>query len=218
MRNYIFEFEQEKALEFGLKLNELLLLDYMLKFFHTDRIKRQRKGERFYCRLTYNKVLCDLPILRIKERQLRNMIIGLEKKGIVERFSELKNQMYLYVDFNKLFGNDLLNDTNGQASSCLDVGSKVPTIDNYNNNNKIKIKINNARVRELDLEIFNKVLHELLKERVSKISYDLFFHVTKAIQLEDDGIIFRVKWKERIEHAFMDKFTSIVEEAVSKFI
>ena len=217
MRNFIFEFEQEKALEFGLKLNELLLLDYMLKFFNTDRIKRQRKGERFYCRLTYKKVLGDLPILRIKERQLRNMIICLEKKGIVERFSELKNQMYLYVDFNKLFGNDLLNETNGQASCCLDVGSKVPTIDNYDNN-KIKIKINNARIRELDLEIFNKVLHELLKERVSKISYELFFHVTKAIQLEDDGIIFRVKWKERIEQAFMDKFTSIVEEAVSKFI
>lgn len=217
MRNFIFEFEQEKALEFGLKLNELLLLDYMLKFFNTDRIKRQRKGERFYCRLTYNKVLGDLPILRIKERQLRNMIICLEKKGIVERFSELKNQMYLYVDFNKLFGNDLLDETNGQASCCLDVGSKVPTIDNYDNN-KIKIKINNARIRELDLEIFNKVLHELLKERVSKISYDLFFYVTKAIQLEDDGIIFRVKWKERIEQAFMDKFTSIVEEAVSKFI
>lgn len=216
MRNYIFEFEQQKALEFGLKLNELLLLDYMFKFFHADRIKRQRKGERFYCRLTYKKVLGDLPILRIKERQLRNMIICLEKKGIVERFSELKNQMYLYVDFNKLFGNDLLNETNGQAGSCLDVGSKVPTIDNYDN--KIKIKINNARVRELDLEIFNKVLHELLKERVSKISYDLFFHVTKAIQLEDDGIIFRVKWKERIEQAFMDKFTSIVEETVSKFI
>lgn len=217
MRNFIFEFKQEKALEFGLKLNELLLLDYMFKFFHADRIKTQRRGERFYCRLTYNKVLSDLPILKIKERQLRNMIIGLEKKGIVERFSELKNQMYLYVDFNKLFGNDLPNDTNGQASSCLDVGSKVPTIDNYDNN-KIKIKINNARIREIDLEIFNKVLHELLKERVSKISYELFFHVTKAIQLEDDCIIFIVKWKERIERSFMSLFTSIVEEAVSKFI
>ena len=62
------------------------------------------------------------------------------------------------------------------------------------------------------------LVSRLLKERVSKISYELFFHVTKAIQLDDDGIIFRVKWKERIEQAFMDKFTSIVEEAVSKFI
>lgn len=66
--------------------------------------------------------------------------------------------------------------------------------------------------------MYNKVLHDLLKERVSAISYDLFFHVAKAIQLEDDGIVFRVKWKERIEHSFLDKFTSIVEEAVSKFI
>lgn len=160
MRNFIFEFEQDKALVLGLKLNELLLLDYMFKFFNADRIKKQRKGERFYCRLTYKKVLGDLPILRIKERQLRNMIITLENKGVVERFSELKNQMYLYVDFKKLFGSNLPNNEDGQAGSCLDVGSKVLTIDNYDNN---KIKINNARVRELDLEILNKVLHELLK-------------------------------------------------------
>ena len=95
MRNFIFEFKQDKALELGLIVNELLLLDYMFKFFNADRIKKQRKGERFYCRLTYNKVLEDLPILRIKERQLRNMIIALKTKCVVERFSELKNQMYL---------------------------------------------------------------------------------------------------------------------------
>ena len=148
MRNFIFEFEQDKALELGLKANELLLLDYMFKFFNSDRIKNQSKGERFYCRLTYKKVLDDLPILRIKERQLRNMIIALENKGVVERFSELKNQIYLYVDFKKLFGSNLPNNEDGQAGSCLDVVSKVPTIDNYDNN-KIKIKINNARIREL---------------------------------------------------------------------
>ena len=217
MRNYIFEFKQDKAIEFGLKTNDLLLLDYMLKFFNTDQIKRQRKGEKFYCRLTYNKVLSDLPILRVKERQLRNMIVTLEKKGLLERLSELKNQMYLYVDFNKLFGNDLLNEVSGQANACLDIGNKLPSIDNYDNN-KIKIKINNPRVRELDLEIFNKVLHKLLKERVSKISYDLFFYVTKAIQLDDDGIVFRVKSKNHIENSFRDKFTSIVTDAVSKFV
>ena len=91
MRNYIFEFEQEQALKLDLNLKDLLLLDYMYKFFNSDQIKKQRKDEKFYCRLTYNKVLSDLPILHIKERQLRNMIIKLERKGILERFSELKN-------------------------------------------------------------------------------------------------------------------------------
>ena len=55
MRNFIFEFEQDKALEFGLKLNELLLLDYMLKFFHTDRVKRQKKENDFIVDLLITK-------------------------------------------------------------------------------------------------------------------------------------------------------------------
>lgn len=216
MRNYIFEFKQDKAIEFGLKTNDLLLLDYMLKFFNTDQIKRQRKGEKFYCRLTYNKVLSDLPILRVKERQLRNMIVALEKKGLLERLSELTNQMYLYVDFNKLLGNDLLNEANGQANACLDVGSKFPSIDNYDN--KIKIKIINTRVRGLDLVAFNQELHKLLKANLSKISYDLFFSTTKAIQIDDDGIMLQVKSKAYIENSFEEKLTSIVNEAISKFV
>ena len=217
MRNYIFEFEQKKAIGLGLKTNDLLLLDYMLKFFNTDQIKRQRKGEKFYCRLTYNKVLSDLPILRVKERQLRNMIVALEKKGLLERLSELKNQMYLYVDFNKLLGNNLLNEINGQANACLGVGSKLLSIDNYDNN-KIKIKIINTRARELDLEVFNQELHRLLKANLSKISYDLFFSATKAIQIDDDGIVLQVKSKAYIENSFEEKLTSIVNEVSSKFV
>ena len=217
MRNYIFEFKQDKAIEFGLKTNDLLLLDYMLKFFNTDQIKRQRKGEKFYCRLTYNKVLRDLPILRVKERQLRNMIVTLEKKGLLERLSELKNQMYLYVDFNKLFGNDLLNEASGQSNDCLGGGSKLLSIENYDNN-KIKIKIINTRARELDLKVFNQEFHRLSKANLSNISYDLFFSATKAIQIDDDGIVFRVKSKNHIENSFSDKFTSIVTDTVSKFV
>ena len=152
MRNYIFEFKQDKAIEFGLKTNDLLLLDYMLKFFNTDQIKRQRKEEKFYCRLTYNKVLSDLPILRVKERQLRNMIVTLEKKGLLERLSELKNQMYLYVDFNKLFGNDLLNEASGQSNDCLGGGSKLLSIENYDNN---KIKASGSSGSNTGLKLNN---------------------------------------------------------------
>lgn len=122
MRNCIFEFEQERAIKLDLKLNELLLLDYMLKFFQNDQIIQKRKDERFYCRLTYNKVLSDLPILRIKERQLRNMIITLENKGIVERFSELKNQMHLFVNWELLFGNELPSNQNNLVKDDSEVG------------------------------------------------------------------------------------------------
>ena len=217
MRDYIFEFRQEKALEFGLKLNELLLLDYMLKFFTSDQIRKKQKGERLYCKLTYNKVLTDLPILRIKERQLRNMIIQLENKGFVERLSELKNKMYLYVDFDKLLGTDLLFGSNGQATNFLNVGRNLPTIDNYNIN-KIKINITNTRIQELDLDLFNNELHKLLKEKVSKVSYDLFFQTLKACTVDNDGIIFDAKYKDQIEKSFMNKFISVVNETVSKLV
>ena len=45
------------------------------------------------------KVLDDLPVLNVKERQLRNIFRGLEQKGITERYSEIKNEMHLFIDF-----------------------------------------------------------------------------------------------------------------------
>lgn len=36
MRNYIFEFDQEVVLRLGLKLNELLFLDYVAKFINSE--------------------------------------------------------------------------------------------------------------------------------------------------------------------------------------
>ena len=74
----------------------------MFRFFKNEQIKTKDKENKYYCRLSYEQVLNDLPILRVKERQLRNLIIGLEQKEIVERFSELKNQVYLFVDWEKL--------------------------------------------------------------------------------------------------------------------
>lgn len=217
MRNYIFEFEQEQAMKLDLKLSELLLLDYMLKFFKSDRIKRKRKDERFYCRLTYNKVLGDLPILRIKERQLRNMLIRLENKGLVERFTELKNQMYVYVNWELLFGNELPDNKNDSVTDFLGVGKALPAIDIYDNN-KIKIIVDNARVKDLDLDLFNKKFHELLKERVSSISYGLFLCECNAVKTTESEIIFKVKWKEHLEKSFKDKFEQTVKDAVRYFI
>lgn len=217
MRNFIFEFEQEQALKLNLNLKDLLLLDYMYKFFNSDQIKRQRKDEKFYCRLTYNKVLSDLPIFHIKERQLRNMIIKLEAKGILERLSELKNQMHLYVNWGLLFGSQFPNNQNQSETGFSDVGNSVPTID-IENNNKIKITIENARVKELDLELFNRKLHELLKQQFSSISYSLFLCKYKAIETHEDGITFAVKWKEHLEKHFMDKFTQTVKQTLKYFI
>lgn len=108
IQQFIFEFEQQTALELDLSLKELLILDYMIKFFNSDDIQKRKSGDDFYCRLTYNKILNDLPILHIKERQLRNIYAKLEEKEILEKLSELKNQLYIKIDWDKVFGSSKL--------------------------------------------------------------------------------------------------------------
>lgn len=90
MRNYIFEFEQQVAMRLGLNLKELLFLDYILQFVNSGNMRSKRVEGKYYFMLTYKKIIDDLPILKIKERQLRNMITRLEKMHLVERLSELK--------------------------------------------------------------------------------------------------------------------------------
>lgn len=65
---------------------------------------------KWYFKLTYKKIMDDLPILGIKERQIGNIITKLEKLGILNSLSELKWEMYLEVDFDVLFGNKLPTD------------------------------------------------------------------------------------------------------------
>ena len=160
MRNYIFAFEQERALNLDLKLNELLLLDYMLKFFQIDQIKRKRKDERFYCKLTYNKILNDLPILRIKERQLRNIIIGLENKGLIERLVELKNQMHLYVNWGLLFSTP---PRGGQISTAFTFKSGTAVAHKKSQNQKSKLKSKNQLKKLKTLGFIRSLIFKIIQ-------------------------------------------------------
>ena len=106
MVNKIFSFDQSIAIHKKLNIKEILLLDYIYKLFDPEDIKNKAKNDKLYCRLTYSKMLNDLPILQVKERQLRNIIIGLEKKGFLERYSELRNQLYVFVYLDNLLKDD----------------------------------------------------------------------------------------------------------------
>ncbi len=131
MRNYVFEFEQQVAMRLGLNLKELLFLDYILQFVNSGNMRSKRVEGKYYFRLTYKKVMDDLPILKIKERKIRNMIIKLENMHLVERLSELKNEMHLNVDFDALFGNKLPDGFDLSAIGFHDEGNGVLTIDYY---------------------------------------------------------------------------------------
>lgn len=131
MRTYIFNFEQEVSLRLDLTLKELLFLDYLYKFIDSGNMRYKfNEGKRYY-RLTYKKVIEDLPMLRIKERQLRNLIVKLEQKKLINRLADLKNEMHIYVDFDALFGNKLPDGFDLSEIGFQDVGNGLLTIDYY---------------------------------------------------------------------------------------
>ena len=214
MRNYIFEFDQQIALRLGLKLNELLFLDYLAKFINSGSMRCKFIEGKRYHRLTYKKVMEDLPILKVKERQLRNIIISLESKGILQRYSELKNEMHIYVDYDVLFGNKLPDKFDLSEVGFHDEGNGLLTIDYYDIK-KIKILNNSARVKEIDKqELFNHLLANL------KLTYGDFLYkgfIENKLDIDeitDTYILFDIGNVKIVGQTYGDKFKKAFDDTI----
>ena len=214
MRNYIFEFDQQVALRLDLKLNELLFLDYVAQFIDSGYMRYKFiEGKRYY-RLTYNKILEDLPILKIKERQLRNIITSLENKGILQRYSELKNEMHIYVDYDVVSGKKLPDKFKWSEIAFHDEGNGLLTIDYYDIK-KIKIILNNARVRNIDKEEFLNILLANLKITCGDIIYKGFIEDKLYIEeITDIYIIFGVTNVQMVGQTYGNKFKKAFDDTI----
>lgn len=188
MRQFVFEFEQQVAMRLGLNLKELLFLDYILQFVNSGHMRSKRVGGKYYFRLTYKKIMEDLPILKIKERQIRNMIAKLENMHLVERLSELKNEMHLNVDFDALFGNKLPDGFDLSAIGFQDEGNGVLTIDYYDIK-KIKIITEYARVRDVDKDLLTNLFYENISNIVSPTIFQGFIKDKVWVEEIKDGYV-----------------------------
>lgn len=218
MRNYIFEFDQEVVLRLGLKLNELLFLDYVAKFINSGNMRYKFLSGKRYYRLTYKKILEDLPVLKIKERQLRNLIASLEEKGVLERYAELKNEMHLYVDFDVLFGKKLPDKFNLSEIGYHDAGNGVLTIDYYDIK-KIKIIHDNARMKELDKDEFFNSLLANLKIHYGEILYDGFIKDKLDIdEITSKEIIFDIGNVKLVGQTYAQRFKDAFDSTLKAFL
>ncbi len=188
MRNYIFEFEQQVAMRLDLNLKELLFLDYILQFVNSGNMRSKRVKGKYYFRLTYKKIMEDLPILKIKERQIRNMITKLEEMNIVKRLAELKNEMHLNVDFDALFGNKLPDGFDLSAIGFHDEGNGVLTIDYYDIK-KIKIITEYARVRDVDKDLLTNLFYENISSIISPTVFQGFIKDKVFVDEVKDGYV-----------------------------
>mgnify|MGYP001040041788 CR=1 FL=1 len=221
MRNYVFEFEQQVAMRLGLNLKELLFLDYILQFVNSGNMRSKRVCGKYYFRLTYKKIMEDLPILKVKERQIRNMITKLENMHLVERLSELKNEMHLNVDFDALFGNKLPDGFDLSAIGFHDEGNGVLTIDYYDIK-KIKIITEYARVRDVDKDLLTNLFYENVSNIVSQTIFQGFIKDKVFVEEIKDGYVLlsvtNVKYVgkeygEKVKFALEKSLKSLIEES-----
>lgn len=215
MRQFIIEFDQQVVLRLGLKLNELLFLDYVAQFINSGHMRYKFiNGQRYY-RLTYKKILEDMPILKVKERQLRNIITSLEEKGILQRYAELKNEMHIYVDFDVLFGNKLPDKFNLSEVCFHDEGNGLLTIDYYD----IKIIHDNARVKDLDKTDLLNTLLANLKIHYGDILYKGFIEDRIVIdEITDKDILFDVGNVKLIGQTYAQKFKDAFDRTLKELL
>ncbi len=195
MRQYIFDFNQEIAIKNNLQLDELLILDYLIKFFDSGTaVSRNINGKRF-CWISYSKLISDLPILGAKDYTIRRMFASLEKKNIIER-QVIDGKLYIYIEQYLLYNQagEANNEEVGKEEmaqliklrseqNCnhnLNTDDKNVTAGKQNCNmivnyykNKIRILCDDENVASLNSDKFIYLLKKELKNTLSDIAYDI---------------------------------------------
>ena len=149
MRNSIFGFSQNMAITYNLKLDDLLLLQYIMQansepgMFHI-----LDENETCYVWLSHTKIQEDLPILGITEGTLKNKLSKLKTSGFINSKSiankSARGTRTYYCITEKTMS--LLNDMEKTTSFSSDVKpgprhSLMTSYNKLNNDNKLNTDI-----------------------------------------------------------------------------
>ena len=84
MRSTILGFNQKDAIELGLKTDDLLILDYIIRANGTPNMHHIVDDSISYVWLSHKKIHEDLPILNMAESTLKNKLSELKKLGLID--------------------------------------------------------------------------------------------------------------------------------------
>lgn len=83
MKSELFGFNQEKALEYNLTIEDLLLIDYVWDMIASPTMQHIVDNGIPYVWLQHDRILADLPILNISNRSLINYLNKLKDLGLL---------------------------------------------------------------------------------------------------------------------------------------
>ncbi len=84
MKYTILGFSQEKALELGLDVYDLLIVRWFVDFYSSSKMVKMNVGDRTYVWVNYSKVIEDIPILNMKKDTLSRRMKKICETGIME--------------------------------------------------------------------------------------------------------------------------------------
>lgn len=83
MKFTIFGFNQEKAIEYGLDIRDLLLIEYIWDMLGSPTMQHIIRDDCAYVWLMHDRILSDLPILNISKRSLIDYFNKLKDLGLI---------------------------------------------------------------------------------------------------------------------------------------
>lgn len=84
MKYTILGFNQEKALELGFDVDDLLIIRWFVDFYSSSKMIKMNVGDKTYAWVNYSRVIEDIPILNMKKDTLSRHMKKICEAGIME--------------------------------------------------------------------------------------------------------------------------------------
>lgn len=171
MKYTILGFNQEKALELGFDVEDLLIIRWFVDFYSSSKMIKMNVGDKTYAWVNYSRVIEDIPILNMKKDTLSRRMKKICETGIMEH-ETLKQggtfSLYKLTDkYDQLISKD--NKTEGTEKIPEGYGKKSQPLTDKNPEQNINL-LNNNSIKDINTYSTKEELLHPKNEDVGKNS------------------------------------------------
>lgn len=171
MKYTILGFNQKKAIELGLDLDDLLILRWFIDFYHSGNMLKVMVNQKEYVWVNYSKLIEDIPIIGIKKDSVYRKLKNLCKSGLMEHECLKQGGTFsiyrLMPDYEMLLssGNHSDSDDDGMEKNPIGYGKKSVVGMEKNPEQNINL-LNNYPIKDIrdkDIYIYDSPVKEKKK-------------------------------------------------------
>lgn len=171
MKYTILGFNQEKALELGFDVEDLLIIRWFVDFYSSSKMIKMNVGDKTYAWVNYSGVIKDIPILNMKKDTLSRRMKKICETGIMEHETIKQGgtfSLYKLTDkYDQLISTD--KKTDGTEKIPEGYGKKSQPLTDKNPEQNINL-LNNNSIKDINTYSTKEELLHPKNEDVGKNS------------------------------------------------